>query len=258
MKRVVIVGSGNVAYSLSLALAESCEYQVVGVVARNRSKGSAVAALSRSEWSSFSEPIANADIYILVVKDSAIEEVAKIVIPQMPEGSVICHTSAVAPLIECAGRDITSGRFYPLQTFSENIKTDFKKIMIFIESKYSKTEQILVALSDSISKSHRVVVGDELERIHLAATFANNFTNRMYHHAEEILEECGLERDILYPLIKESVNKLINSSLKVKYLQTGAAVRGDEKTINRHREILSSEKRALYDIITNDIKNDKL
>lgn len=258
MKEVVIVGSGNVAYSLSIALAKSSDYKVIGIVSRNESKGKSVASLCGSIWSSLNEPLIKADIYIIAVSDSAIEQVAKIILPQMIENSIICHTSAIAPLINCDRECVESGRFYPLQTFSKNIEADFKKITIFVESKYLKTEQILVALSGSISKSHKVVKMGGLEKIHLAATFANNFTNRMYHHAEEILSECGLERDILYPLIEEGVRKLKDSTLKVKYLQTGAAVRGDDNTINRHIEMLNPKKRAIYDLITKDIRDDKL
>ncbi|MEG1648627.1 MAG: Rossmann-like and DUF2520 domain-containing protein [Rikenellaceae bacterium] len=257
MKKIVIVGSGNVAYSLALTFDGNCDYKLVQIISRSESKGQKLAQLSNSTWGDFSWPVAIADIYILAVRDSAIDEVAKILLPKIADGSIICHSSAVTPLIECSERNITSGRFYPLQTFTENIKSDFKKIIIFIESKCSKTEQNLVALSNSISKSHIVIKGDELEKIHLAATFANNFTNRMYHHAEEILAECGLERSILYPLIQEGVDKLVNSSLKAKYLQTGAAVRGDEKTIQRHRAMLSPKRRELYDLITKDIKDDK-
>ena len=61
----------------------------------------------------------------------------------------------------------------------------------------------------------------------------------MYHLfglAQELLEEKGLDYELLKPLIEETLNKIeINSPVSV---QTGPAIREDQTTIQAHLELL--------------------
>ncbi|MEP6794849.1 MAG: DUF2520 domain-containing protein, partial [Saprospiraceae bacterium] len=89
--------------------------------------------------------------------------------------------------------------------------------------------------------------------LHVAAVFANNFSNHMLTLAESICKEHQLPFEILKPLILETFSKAILSGPKES--QTGPAVRGDDKTIEKHLHLLENhpELSDVYKIITNSI-----
>ena len=75
MKRVVIIGSGNLAEALARAVAES-ELKLVQIFARNTERARAVAALAATRWAAEPAQLADADIYLVAVSDRAVAEVA--------------------------------------------------------------------------------------------------------------------------------------------------------------------------------------
>ena len=111
----------------------------------------------------------------------------------------------------------------------------------------------LKELSGTIS--HNVYVVDEEQRqwVHVAAVFANNFTNHLFSISESIMMNHGLSFDILKPLILSFVQNL-QTHLPSK-IQTGPAARGDKKTIEQHLQLLADETRLkeIYKILTNSI-----
>ncbi len=257
MDRIVVVGSGNVAWHLTRALSRADNCQLVQLMARQSSRAEELASSVGLILSTFDQELLEADYYIFALRDDVVEEQIRALTPHFASGSIVCHTSASLPLIKCERDDVASSRFYPLQSFTSGVEVDFNKITIFVESKCGKSSKNLVALSCKIASRGVEVASDELSVIHLAATFANNFTNRMYHHASEILHDKGMTLELLYPLIEEGVRKIITTDARPCELQTGAAVRGDREIINRHRARLSGARLELYDTITKDILDDK-
>jgi predicted short-subunit dehydrogenase-like oxidoreductase (DUF2520 family) len=73
--------------------------------------------------------------------------------------------------------------------------------------------------------------------LHLAAVFVSNFTNHMLTEGKEIAVKAGFSFEILEPLIKETIQKAIDSGPENS--QTGPAVRNDKNTIEKHLELLS-------------------
>jgi hypothetical protein len=89
----------------------------------------------------------------------------------------------------------------------------------------------------------------------LAAVFVNNFTNHLYHLADEYLTSQGLDFDLLKPLIVETARKGVASSPAA--IQTGPARRGDEPTLQMHEHLLEQDQQMseLYKLITKQIRN---
>ena len=83
------------------------------------------------------------------------------------------------------------GVFYPLQTFSKDNISIFDEIPILIEGSDLKTNEFLFDLGESISENVRMATGADRQKIHVAAVFASNFTNRMLAAAEEILHDTN-------------------------------------------------------------------
>ena len=73
------------------------------------------------------EIVKDADVYLLAVRDDAIEEVVK----QLRLGDkVIVHTSGTVPMKILEQVSTNYGIFYPLQTLSKNVSVDFGVIPI--------------------------------------------------------------------------------------------------------------------------------
>jgi hypothetical protein len=90
--------------------------------------------------------------------------------------------------------------------------------------------------------------------VHVAAVFVNNFTNNLYQIGNDICIENKIPFEILFPLIKETAEKI--NRLSPLDAQTGPAKRNDEETINSHLAFLTDgNQKKIYKILTQSIQN---
>lgn len=141
---------------------------------------------------------------------------------------------------------------YPLYSFSKNTDVDWNKVPIFLESPNHLILELLKELN-----LHQVIQLSSEQRnlLHIAAVFANNFTNAMFIAAQEILKNTPeLKMEFLLPIIEQTIEKLHDN--EAVYNQTGPAKRGDVLTIERHKKLLSNleSERILYSEITKYIR----
>jgi predicted short-subunit dehydrogenase-like oxidoreductase (DUF2520 family) len=261
-KSIVLIGSGNVATQLGLALLEA-GYNILQVYSRTKKSANKLATLLKATATDSVEKINTiADIYIIAVKDDAIANVTN----QLKlKDKITVHTSGSIDMKILKNTSKNYGVFYPLQTFSKNKKTDFKNIPICLEGSNTDTLKVLRSLADSISNNVQKVNSEQRKQIHLAAVFACNFTNHFYTIAENILHEQKLSFDILKPLIIETADKIKENS--PSRMQTGPAIRKDKRVIQTHMiqthmKLLRSKKlKQLYKLISENIidstKNNK-
>ena len=247
--KIVVVGSGNVAESLTQAIAEADGLELAQVFARNEERGRKVAELSNSEWSN--TLLAKADLYLVTVSDNAVAEVAESL--HIPKGAVVAHTAGCCP-IESLAPHTHRAVFYPFQTFSVGRKVDFTKGYIFLEGATDHALKTVEEVAHALTPN--VLPADSARRavIHLSGVFACNFANAMYANAAEVLAKEGLPFDIVAPVIEETAKKIIDVKDPAT-TQTGPARRGDSETLDRHRKMLANEpkKREIYDKISEDI-----
>ena len=168
---------------------------------------------------------------------------------------MVVHTSGGIPVNAISNHD-RRGVFYPLQTFSSERAVDFGKVPICIEAKDPKDLKLLHHLASSMSTMVYEIDSDQRKQLHLAAVFANNFTNHMYVLAQQICEENDLPFDMLKPLILETAQKIeLESPL---LMQTGPAIRHDVSVLQLHAELLGDGTRgAIYELISKSIQNQK-
>jgi len=190
------------------------------------------------------EILRDADVYFIAVSDDAIEEVSQLI----PDGKLFAHTSGSVELAR-------GGVFYPLQTFTKNVDVDWGDIPILIENPVGANLCVrplpadvtnadegrhvglpLQEIAKKISNNVQMTTPEQRRQLHLSAVFACNFTNHLWTVSEQLLNEKDLSFDLLKPLIYQTVRKIENCS--PRDVQTGPAVRRDEKTIARHREML--------------------
>jgi predicted short-subunit dehydrogenase-like oxidoreductase (DUF2520 family) len=85
--------------------------------------------------------------------------------------------------------------------------------------------------------------------MHLAAVFACNFSNAMYHIAYKLLEEKGLPFEMLLPLLRQTVEKV--SKMPPAEAQTGPAARRDFNVMEAHIAGFKDERlRDLYKMMS--------
>ena len=140
-----------------------------------------------------------------------------------------------------------------MQSLSKDRNIGKDHFPFLVEASSSQVLARITALAQSISE--RVVEVDSHMRlkVHLAAVFANNFSNHMVHVAQQILEEANLDTGVLDLLLEETFQKL--KDMDSFSAQTGPAVRGDLETMNKHIELLKDhpEWEKLYTFISRDI-----
>ena len=252
-KRIVLIGAGNVATHLGLAFqAKGCE--IVQVYSRTEESASELAECLQVPYTvSLEEVSANADLYIVAVKDAALQEV----IPSLVKGredALFVHTAGSISMDVWKGCARRYGVFYPMQTFSKLRMVDFLSVSFFVEASGSNELVFLKELAMSLSPKVYEASSEQRRYLHLAAVFACNFTNHMYALSASLLEKQGLPFDAMLPLIDETARKV--HELPPAQAQTGPAIRRDENVMDKHLAMLSEEPvmREIYEKISKNIQ----
>ena len=247
---VTIIGSGNVAAFLARNFHKH-GVRVEKIISRNAEKGKVLAAETNALWSDdFSSPGSAENIVISAVKDSAANEVwHKLHI----ENRLLLHTAGTLSLDDLAPFAPARGVLYPLQSISADKAIDSRQVPFLIEANsaenLTKVRSLASLISEKITEADSAVRG----KLHLAAVFANNFSNLCFRMAWELAEKENLPSELLLPLIEETCAKL--RTLSPRAAQTGPAVRWDENVIAKHLKMLetSPETAKFYELASCEI-----
>jgi len=234
---ITIIGSGNVATHLGLALMEA-GFIIEEVFSRNAKKAAELAEVI------YAQPITelhklgqDSDVYILAISDDAIGLMADNL--SFLDNKLVVHTSGATPSTALQAHK-RRGVFYPLQTFSEDVEVDFEQLPICIDANKKEDRKLLSLIASYLTPLVYKVNDEQRAQLHVAAVFVNNFSNYLYQIGCEITEATDLPFDILLPLIQQTVKK-IDSDYQPIDFQTGPAVRGDKATIKRHLKLIKQE-----------------
>ena len=244
--QIVLIGSGNVAFHLAKAFTEA-QIPISQIFGRNTTELQKISEQFSIPFST--ETLADADLYIISVSDSSIAEVSALI---KNKNVLVAHTSG------SVSREALSGNyrksvFYPLQTFSKSKNLDYSKIPFFIDAENENDEEILKNLASKISKNVMLANDEKRKYIHLTAVFACNFVNHLYARAKEISDSQGIPFDYFLPLIDETTQKI--HELEPKLVQTGPAIRNDEKVLKLHESLLTDEEKLkIYKTLNESIK----
>ena len=244
--KIVIIGSGNVAFHLAKAFTQN-NIEVSQIFGRNEVELNKISEELNIPYST--KELADADLYLISVSDSAVEQVSDLI---KTEKALVAHTSGSLP-IETLNGDYRKASFYPLQTFSKTKNLDYSKIPFFIETENQIDEKSLFELASIISENVETSDYEKRKYIHLTAVFACNFVNHLFARAKEISDSQDLPFQYFIPLIDETVEKIHH--LEPKLAQTGPAVRGDERILKLHEELIKDEQHLkVYQLMNESIK----
>lgn len=244
--QIVIIGSGIVAYHLAKAFKQS-GIEVSQIFGRNATELSKISEELHIPFST--ETLADADLYLISVSDSSIAEVSTLI---KKENVLVAHTSGSVSREALVG-NYRKSVFYPLQTFSKSKKLDYKKIPFFIDAENEEDAEILKNLALKISENVMFANDEKRKYIHLTAVFACNFVNHLFARAKEISDSQNIPFKYFLPLIDETTQKI--HELEPKLAQTGPAVRGDNRILELHEQLITNEEQLkIYKTLNESIK----
>lgn len=249
IRRIVLIGSGNVAESLAQTIAACEEVELLQLYARNPQRGAEVAAMVGCPHTADpAELNREADLYLISVSDRAVEEVAHTL--PIPPSAIVAHTAGSVSL-DALKPYPHRAICYPFQGFSAGRKADFSRIPLFLEvaeeSDKCRLEQFARLLSSQVYEADSA----RRKKIHLAGVIANNFVNQLYATATDLLAESGLGYEVLKPLIEETAMKALDASHPAR-VQTGPAKRGDRATQQSHLALLEGkgQLQQIYELLS--------
>ena len=254
--RISIIGSGNVATHLALAL-YGRGHKIDQIWSRNLDHATTLAQrVEATPIDDISQLIPNANVYILAVAADAIRSLAKDI---RVGNALVLHTSGATPkevLEDCSFR---FGVLWSPQTFIRDVALEYNELPFCIEGSDPKTEDDIEEFIGMISQHIYHTNLQQRQYLHLSAVFVNNFTNGLYGIAQKICREHDVPFEILHPLVLNTARKVQWGD--VRYQLTGPAVRNDTKTLAVHRKLLADDKATLqlYNRLTDllrSLKND--
>lgn len=248
MQSVVLIGTGNVSHHLFEAFLDT-SVQIIQVYGRNSTMLEKFG--HRAKITTNIDEIIDADVYIVAVNDDAIKSISENL---KHKYGLVVHTSGAISIAELKSK--RKGVFYPLQSLTKDSKVDFSNNPICIEAGSDEDLKLLKKLALQVSNNVQEITSEQRKKLHLAAVFANNFTNHMFEIAQKLCESEKISFELLKPLIHETANKI--RFLDPGQAQTGPAKRNDVLTMQRHLEELNDPMhKKIYQIISESIKRSR-
>jgi len=249
--RIVIIGTGNVAYHLIQAFNKSTA--TLFVHARNKSaldlfklEFLSITILSSSDLTSL-----HADLVIISVKDDVLNEVFERY--TYSAETLVVHTSGTQ-VFEPTTLHQNIGVFYPLQTFSKASVVQWNTTPMLIEATSNGNLELLERAATLLHAPHFETDTKQRKYIHLAAVLTSNFANHLLGKASALLKKQSIDYHILQPLVEATIKKAFT---KHPFdVQTGPAIRNDTLTIEKHLSLLKEDPllQNIYSNLTESIQ----
>ena len=246
---ISIIGTGNVA-TVFAKLAYRHKYNIVQIIGRNESEGTALAKTVSATFTNLQEEIWDVDLIIIAVSDNALPIlVDELNLPQ----TIIVHTAGSVSINIFKDKVVNYGVLYPLQSLRKNMD-EIPTIPFLLEANNETTYKTLEIFAKTLSPIVSPITEKQRLSLHIAAVFASNFTNYIYAETYQFCEAEKIDFNLLLPLIKETANRIVDKS--PLEMQTGPARRNDEGTIAKHLMLLEKYPgiKNLYEYLTDGIK----
>lgn len=250
IKAITLVGSGNVAWHLALAL-KAIGVSIKAIVARNAVAGKELTIACNSSWFARIDEVQEVgDAIIIAIKDDAY---ATLHFPSRFATTLIAHTSGSKPYTILSNELTNRAVFYPLQTFSKTKALNIHAIPIMVEGEQQDSVEALKALALSLGAQPYLLNHEQRLKVHLAAVFVNNFCNHLLQVAQYMLTDAEIPVEIVKKLAEETVSKAFD--IGAFEAQTGPAKRNDYSVLENHKQLMQGNEvyLRLYNTLTESI-----
>ncbi len=250
---IVSIGAGNIASHLIPALLDiGCN--ITQVYSRDISNARSLARKVKAKATDdLTELMDSADLYLIMVHDDAIKEVSK-QLPKLGPQQYLAHTSGATPTNFLQKTAENYGSFYPLQSFKKKKKVNLKEVPFLIHGNNPKATRKFRMLARQLSPLVKETNDHERMKYHLSAVMLNNFSNHLACLTNKYLAENALDPKILAPIAQLTYDRILSSDPCA--IQTGPAIREDNKVMKEHLKMLKEDKQltAIYKALSKSIK----
>jgi predicted short-subunit dehydrogenase-like oxidoreductase (DUF2520 family) len=256
VRKITCVGSGSVASSL-LPTLYGAGYKISQVCSRNLKTAQPLAKMvGASCTSNLAELDPTVDFYIIAVADDEIENV----LAQAKFGNgIVLHMSGSTPMSVFANHGIEHyGVLYPLQSFSRQHTVNFARVPLYVEACSKADLAAVIFMARKLSVEVFNIDSEKRMLLHIAAVFACNFSTHLLTIAAQLLQNVGLSYASLKPLVRETFERTLMVE-NPGNIQTGPAIRGDQRIVARHMEALASQPlmQQIYRLLSESIREMK-
>ena len=171
------------------------------------------------------------DAVLLCVPDGQIAVAAAAVTPGTPVG----HCSGATGLDVLAGHEAFS--LHPLMTVPHAGASAFAGAGAAVAGSTPRALAIARGLAQRLGMRATTVADEDRAAYHAAASIASNFLTTLEGAAERLAATAGVERELLAPLVRASVENW--ARLGAERAMTGPIARGDEATVERQRAAIA-------------------
>lgn len=237
----LLIGSGNMARFLGHNFNKAgivCK----GVFARNAGAAKEIAGTIGAEMSGdLNQVKEQADCCMLAISDSAIATTTAF---WRFSDMMLVHCSGMASVDVMPSEH--RGVLWPVYSIARDVYETVRPIPIVWEGNTAHGRYLLQTLATALSPVTQEATLEQRQHLHLAAVFANNFTNHLLTIVQEICREHQLSEKILQPLLEQTWERRMHPSIDA--LQTGPARRSDQETMRQHLQLLHGKptREALY------------
>ncbi len=250
---ISIIGSGNVATHFAKSLRQVGN-SIVAIYSLHQSHAQKLAdQIDCPIATNKLDELPQSQLILFAITDDVLSQTAQELLRINPSSkqALWVHTAGCMPL-SIFPRNVEKGVIYPLMTLSKDCVSPYT-VPLFIEADNEKNLQILNIIAQQISPKVTPISSQQRQTLHLAAVFANNFTNHCYAIAYELLQKARIDPQFLVPIINETTQKL--QYLSPLQAQTGPAVRNDQNVINKHLALLNDhlEFQNIYQLMSQSI-----
>lgn len=237
IQSIAIIGSGKVGRYLQSQLRQN-GVSVQGYARHPGPKEKPLATLDPTQY----------NLILLAISDDAVAAVAQ----TLPPGDfLLAHVSGATPL-EALQPHSRRAIWYPLMSLKPDLDLPIARIPFCLEAARASDLDALEDFTRRLAATPYRVDSQQRPYLHLAAVFAHNFSNHLYHLAYQILQTQNLPWPLLHPLLQQATLQL--STADPAQRQTGPAVRHDRQTLERHRALLKDQDlKNLYNLLTEHI-----
>jgi predicted short-subunit dehydrogenase-like oxidoreductase (DUF2520 family) len=248
MTRILLIGTGRMAYQLGHAIVHS-KLELVGVAGRNAAERERLGRFLERSAIDLTKPLPEVDLVLLAVSDDAIATVAS---GLRDSGAVMAHTAGAMGL-EVLAPHAHRGVLWPIQSLSHGAPMDLHDVPMVVDAGDGSSRKTLLTVAGELSEVVLELAWEQRQRVHLAAVLTSNLPVWLAREAQRLLREQKLPPSLLTPLWKATAAKV--AAFGPEQALTGPARRGDTHTIQHHLDLLTSDPdlRQVYALLSEQI-----
>ncbi|MBQ2380941.1 MAG: DUF2520 domain-containing protein [Succinivibrio sp.] len=264
MQKIGFIGAGKVGISLGRFFKEN-GFSVSGYYSRSESSSVEGAKFTDSDYfMSVKELVENSDIVFITTPDNALEKTASSIATQctsIKSEKCFVHCSGALSINDVFKSLMKNDNFsfasvHPMMAFSsrEQSYKELKDTFFTLESD-EKAKSLILGVFEKLSVRFEIISSDVKSKYHLASVLSSNCVVGLFDYAKELLKECSFSEEsanaALGKLFLVNAQNIVEKGT-IKAL-TGPVLRGDDKTVLKHLNVLSDEDKLLYMLLSQKI-----